>query len=72
MFITINIDRTLEAIAVICKVSLGAWGKRRGFWWFVFWFWGLGFFWGGGVCFFLFILYPLMQSPAASLGADRS
>lgn len=70
VFITINIDRTLEAIAVICRISLGVWGKRKDF--------------GGAFLvvflpFFSFIysyfqfsyIYPPMQSPAASLGRQK-
>lgn len=41
VFITINIDRTWEAIAVICTLSLGVWGKRKDF---------------GGVVFIVFLL----------------
>lgn len=41
VFITINIDRISEAIAVICTISIGVGGKRKDF---------------GGVFFLVFLL----------------
>lgn len=44
VFITINIDRTSEAIVVICTISLGVRGKRKDF---------------GGVFFVVFLLFSV-------------
>lgn len=59
VFITINIDRTLEAIAVICTISLGVQGKRKDFggWFFLVVFLLLLF----SVCFLVFTLQCSVQ-----------